>query len=562
MIRERPLGLSWGSGTMGGMTQLLKLRWVPFVLLALPWLQSPSALGNTKYQQSGSFLDAVRATPMGDDAAKAFFLAELLRNAPGGSPWHEQVLRKELMHTYLQQFKAPPPPSTPVSAPPSAPSRWEIWLSSLPGRAPPAVYTVADALERGQRRTDVFDPSFRSAWQTAFEQNLSVRWGAGPGRLPDFLLEMRDLELVAPGAWAAPTADGRVRLKLALRLLNPSRQAVPVYPPGLSLGPLLVGGTPLRLDFACQWDRLPAARRQASTKANAVTVLPPGGESELLVCEAPSAPAFWRAQLPGLVSDSAKPQLASHDLDSPNHLNRWVQAMAEFHPPPGAWNERLQIASQDKKLTWRTASKPLESPERGAALVPYGGWEHAAEKFSKFMLLSALCLGFFAATRALQRHGLPKSIALLGVVVAGFFLMPLVLNSARSGILGYMLLLPILLMQLVAVLLWLHKLLDKEGLAWWEVVLTGWRRTFDLQTHTSRAEFWGGVVHGLWLGGLALYCLRPLDRWVGWALLLPLTTLVVRRLRSMTREEHLEGRVIVVTLLAVFGLIWVLRGAV
>jgi len=41
------------------------------------------------------------------------------------------------------------------------------------------------------------------------------------------------------------------------------------------------------------------------------------------------------------------------------------------------------------------------------------------------------------------------------------------------------------------------------------------------------------------LWALARICLAPLDRWIGLVLLLPLATITVRRLRSMSPAEML-----------------------
>ena len=92
----------------------------------------------------------------------------------------------------------------------------------------------------------------------------------------------------------------------------------------------------------------------------------------------------------------------------------------------------------------------------------------------------------------------------------------------------------------------LHKLLDEEQLAWWQTVATGWRHALNIHAETTRAEFWGFLAHCAWLWLLARLCLAPLDRWIGLALLVPLSTLTFRRMRSMTGQEWLMVASVVV----------------
>ncbi len=509
-----------------------------------------SALGGTQSSETQGFLAAARATALGDDASKAYFLVQLLGRAE--APKDEvEALRRELLHAYLSQLTAPA--HTP--APPH--SRWELLLHTLPGRASAAPDSVAAAVARGRSRPGVLEAPFRDAWQAAFNQGLSVRWGAGQGRTPYFLAAMRDLEPIAPGAWAAPSADGQVWLKLAVRLVNTSPRPLPLYRPGLLLAATPDDGQP-GLSFACQWDRPASTRPQSAMQANAVTLLPPGAESEPLVCEAPPAAAFWRAQLPVLLTASAQPRLVSRDLESPQRLYHMELALAESSPLARVWSERLLAARQQGGGQWKAGAQPLAPPElRRWALAPHAGWRGVLEPLKAFMAATVLALGLFAAGRGLLRLGMPTAGVAVGTLAAGAGVLALMLAQMGGGT-GYNHPLyqglglwgafvgPVLLAVLALHVL--HKLLDDEGRDWWSTVAAGWRRTLDLAHATSRAEYWGFVAHCTWLWALVRICVVPLDRWIAPVLLLPLLTATVRRLRSLSREELVEAGLILAAL--------------
>lgn len=510
-----------------------------------------SALGGSPSSETEGFLAAARATAVGDDASKAYFLVQLLGRAE--APKDEvDALRRELLHAYLSQLMAP------AHTPAPPPSRWERLLHALPGRASPAPDSVAAVVARGRSRPGVLEAPFRDAWQAAFNQGLSVRWEAGQeGRTPYFLAAMRDLEPIAPGAWAAPSANGQVWLMLAVRLVNTSPRPLPLYRPGLVLGGTPDGGQQ-GLSFVCQWDRPVYARPQSEMQANAVTLLPPGAESELLVCEAPPAAAFWRAQLPVLLAAPAKPRLVSRDLDSPQRLYHMELALTESSPKARAWSERLLAARQQGGGQWKAGAQPLDPPElRRWALAPHAGWRGALETLKIFMAATVLTLSLFAAGRGLLRLGVPTGGVAAGTLMAGAGVLALMLAQMGGGT-GYNHPLyqglglwsafvgPVLLAVLALHVL--HKLLDDAGRDWWDTVVAGWRRTFDLAYATSRAEYWGFVAHCTWLWALVRICMVPLDRWIAPVLLLPLLTATVRRLRSMSREELVEVSLILAAL--------------
>jgi hypothetical protein len=521
------------------MKTCLRFLAVRLALLAPLCFLGGGALGAAPSPDAAAFLGAVRATALGDDASKAYFLVHLLNRAE--APKDEvEALRRELLHAYLSQLTAPSHPPAPP------PGRWERLLRALPGRASAVPDSVAAAVARGRNRPSVLDAPFRDAWQTAFNQGLSVRWGVGQGRSPNFLMALRDLEPIAPGVWVAPSASGQIWLKLAVRLVNTSSRPLPLHRPGLLFGDASEGGQP-GLSFTCQWDRPSTNRPQSEMQANAVTLLPPGAESEPLVCDAPPAAAFWRAQIPALLNASVKPRLVSHDLDSPQRLYHMELALAESAPQASAWSERLLVARQQVGSQWRAGADPLEPPERRRwASAPHEGWRSAAASLKAFMAATVLALGLFAAGRGLLRLGVPPGGVVVGTVAAGAGLFAVMLAQMGGGT-GYnhplylgiglwsSFIGPVLLAVLA--LHGLHKLLDDEGRDWWGVVASGWRRAFDLTQSTSRGEFWGFFAHCAWLWALVRICMAPLDRWIGPVLLLPLLAAAIRRLRSMTLGE-------------------------
>ena len=502
------------------------------VLLCLPaWVLA---------SEPSRFTAALRETTLGGNAAEAFFLVGLMRSA--GAPAAEvEALRQELLHAYVGQITGPAP------APAPRPGPWESLKRRLPGMAPAPADTVAAAIARGQARSSVLDAPFRAAWQGAINQGLAPQWETGAARAPFFTFEMRDMQPLAPGLWAAPSAGGKVHLMLALRLVNTSTQPLPVFRPGIVLGGAPGSGLD-SLAFACAWDR--PERRQSEMEANAVTLVQPGETSAPLACDAQPVPMYWRDQLPALMAAgaAAKPLLVPHDLDDKRRLYHLEAALAALAPQGEEWSRRLLTARQEPARQWAPGATALEPPVSSRwAAQPHQGWKGSMEALKYFLGATVLALGLFAAGRGLRHLGMPKLVVSAGTLLAGAGMTVLATARVNSGGTGYdhplytgialwsLYFGPVLLCVLA--LHGLYKLLDNEEISWWDTVATGWRSALDLASPTSRAEFWGFVGHCAWLWALARICLMPLDRWIGLALLLPLATLTVRRVRSMSRAE-------------------------
>jgi len=509
------------------------LRRVLCVLLSLPAVALAS--------EPSRFTAALRETTVGGNAAQAIFLVGLMRSAEAPAA-EVEALRQELLHAYVGQITGP------AAAPAPRPGAWESLKRQLPGMgAPAAKDTVAAAIARGQARSRVLDAPFRAAWQAALNQGLAPQWETGAARAPFFTLDKRDMQPIAPGLWGAPAAGGRIHLMLALRLVNTSTQPLPVFRPGIILGGAAGSGTD-GLAFACDWDR--PERRLSEMQANAVTLVQPGEASAPLACDAQPVPMYWRDQLPALMAAgaAAKPLLVPHDLDNARRLYHLEAALADLSPQAEEWSRRLLTARQEPARQWAPGASALEPPVSSRwAAQPHQGWKGSMEALKYFLGATVLALGLFAVGRGLLRLGMPKIVVSTGTLLAGAGMTVLATARLGSGGRGYdhplytgMALASLyfgLVLLCVLALYGLYKLLDDEQISWWDTVATGWRRALDLGSTTSRAEFWGFVGHCAWLWALARICLMPLDRWIGLALLLPLATLTVRRVRSMSRAE-------------------------
>lgn len=497
-----------------------------------------------------AYTTALYETSVGSNPAQAYFLVNVLRRAEAPKADLE-AFRAELLHGYVAQMTSAAPPT---AAPKPAPGLWESLMRRLPGRAKPPTDNVAAAIARGRQHGDVMGPEFRATWQTAINQAMTPRWGPGTSAAPVFTLELRDMQPIAPGIWAAPSAEGQVRLMLSLRLANTSSVPLPLYRPDIVLQ-----GT---LRFTCNWDRTRIT--QSEMRANEVTLLQPGAESAPLACEAPPVAGYWREQLPALLAANGKAGLQTvvvpHELDSNQRLYHMELAFSHAAPQAISWSQHLMKARHEPYRQWSPAKTALEPPESGSlTAAPHHGWKATVTLLTTFLGATVLALGLFAGGRAARSAGVPEGlVAVVTLLLVGgaWVLTTMKLGGGGTGydhplFLGIALWVgyvgPVLLG--VVALHALHKVLDDEDMEWWQAVATGWRRALNVTAKTSRAEFWGFLAHCAWLWALARVCLMPLDRWIGLALLVPVVTLTVRRMRSMTVQQWFEMGLIVIGLL-------------
>lgn len=525
------------------MTRILRnILWGLILLYSEAFAANPSSV-------PPSFTTALLETRVGSNPAQAYFLVNLMRRAEAPEADIE-ALRRDLLHGYLDQITGA---AATNAAPAPEPGVWAAVKRHLPGKAKAPTDDVAATIARGRKRDGVLEAPFRTAWQGALNQALALRWEDGTRRVPYFKLEIRDMQPIAPGIWAAPAAEGRVHLMLSLRLANTSAVPVPVYRPDIVLQ-----GT---LRFTCNWDR--PRTTQSVMQANEVTLLQPGAESEPLACEAPPVAMQWREQLPALTAASGtaglQTLLVPHDLDSAQRLYHVELAFANAAPLSIGWSQRLLDARHEAGRQWSPGKRALDPPESGRFTgAPHRGWTATGGLLAAFLGGTVVALGLFAGGRGLRRAGVPQgAVAVITLlVVTGLWALatarlgggtgyshPLYIGIALwSGYLG-----PLLLG--VVALHGLHRLLDAEDIAWWQTVATGWRRALNVTAETSRAELWGFLAHAAWLWALARICLAPLDRWVGAVLVVPLLTLTFRRMRTMAQQEWVEVGLVAACLL-------------
>ena len=150
-------------------------------------------------EKRGSFAAALDNTQLGSDPTQAYFLMRVLKETRAADA-DVEALRRELLHTYMEQLGGlAPPPLTPAPKQ----SAWVSIRSHWPGGASAPHDTVATAMARGRARDSVLDATFVTAWEAAFDKSLEVRWPTTNGALPYFAMQNRNLQLIAPGVWAS-----------------------------------------------------------------------------------------------------------------------------------------------------------------------------------------------------------------------------------------------------------------------------------------------------------------------------------------------------------------------
>jgi hypothetical protein len=490
-----------------------------FAGLMCAFLLQEGTLAATPALQS-SFSKALRGTVLGNNPVQAYFLVRMLKDT--GAPNDEvEALQRELLHSYSEQ------------------------LGGLAAAKP--LGNVEEAIARGKNRDSVLDVLFASTWQTAFGKALEVHWSGPNEPAPYFTTVYRTMRPMAPGLWAAELNAGQTKFMLSLRLVNTKTLPLPIHRPEMVWGGEAGTGRG-GLSFTCNWDEVPPPK--GNRKADEVFILAPGAATRPMVCETDPAGTYWKEQLPLLLSAAQaggqQPQLLSHEFDSRYRLNYLEGALGSVARQEADWRKSHLLSQQQVGRQWRPAPLPLDAPVGPAwTWSPNDGWAAAGEKLQWFMGATLMAIALFSAGRALLRSGMPVAAVAVGTVLIGTALQIYGVPHIGSGGKGY-----------TAILLWLgyigpilvcvlglhtlHKLLDAEELSWWQTMSSGWRRIADLDSYTSRAQFWGFFAHCLWWWGLMNMCLKPLHLWLGGILLFPMLSLVVRRLRSMSSQALLE----------------------
>lgn len=447
------------------------------------------------------FEQVLEATPIVQRPASAYFLVLLL--AEQGQPERAEQLQREL---------------------------WRLQMERLQGAAMPPGLTVGRLLASGAQQPDNFGPP----WAYAYNAALA--------------LTLQPLE-----------ADGG-RLRITLKNRAPER--LPLAELRLRFGSDASGVT-----LACRTDPAPADIHAVYRQ----TVEP--GQTLDLVCDVP-ADGRSRALLPVLLGAAREggepPRLVPGGLQAGSgRPDRWLWTLwARIDDPLAAWQRRWTTARlpENTNRVWQPA--PWPSPPELQPLPPSVSERVAArsrlawERVLPLLIIGSVAWGLFFVVRLTMRHAsqAAQGVACLTLAMAGSVLW-LVAGRGRwyaesSGEAGWGMLglwiavlgLGMAAAVLAMLMLKLHAVLDDEGRSWWQTIVEGWQRALQLGGKTTAGQFWGFVAFAVWAWGLAAPWGQPWNQMVLATIGLPLITVTLRRLASLTAREWM-------TLLALLALL-------
>ena len=450
-----------------------------------------AASGATVAVAAPGFEQALEATPIGQRPASAYFLVPLL--TAQGQPERAEQLRREL---------------------------WRLQIERLQGAATPPGLTVGQLLAAGAQLPDNFGPPWEYAYNVA----------AG-------------LRLPSPDI-----AGGRLRISLSNRAPDP----LPLAELRLRFGSEANGVT-----LPCRTDPAPpdihAAYRQ--------TVAP--GQTVELSCELPDDTRS-HALLPVLLSAARDggepPRLLPGGLQAGRpQPDRWLwQLWGRIDDPLAAWQRRWKAAqlAENAGRAWQPATWP-DPPELQPLPPTLSQRVGARSRLAWERALPLLIIGsaawalFFIVRLTAMRRASPAAQGALCLALAmGGSVLWLVVGRGRwysnsSGEAGWGLLglwIAVLSLGMAAavlamLMLRLHALLDDERRSWWQTIAEGWQRALQLSGNTTAGQFWGFVAFATWAWGLAAPWGQPWNQMVLAAVGLPLITVTLRRLASLTARE-------------------------
>lgn len=482
-----------------------------FRLLALSCLLLWSSLSPGPAEaasDSASFMQAVRATKIGASTTDAMSLVALLREM--GKAEQAEALQRELLYLYLE---------------------------SVGGKPHDLLLTIGQAIDAGTKRHNEPDAA---AWQRVYD-NIAFEWQGVTTQLPPGLQSLADRaangELVraGPGLWA--TTAPRPRMYLNLRLRNNSLQAVPFHEASLELP-----GEPALPSLLCRIDTL------AGTKQRVERRVIPDGTTKDVICETDGDPSL-REALPARVAEARlgklKPVLWPTEAETASGRARLATWLLDGKPVPRNWSDAWKKAQNDPQKKWMAGSRAMAEPALRPTLRQK--WAKRSDGLVAALQITGATLALFVIGRVLRRMGWPRvavafagAAVVLGITVLSFI--SIVGPNPTSGdgwnrpVVGGLVVLFYLgfIVMGLAALTVLHRVLDEEGISWVETVASGWRQAVQWHGTATRGEFWGFAVHGAWLWFIARFCLPPFEWLVFAALLFPMTTLMVRRWRSLT----------------------------
>ncbi len=436
------------------------------------------------------FDEALAAARFDTRPATAYFLVEFLIEQ--GHPEPAEHLRREL---------------------------WRLQLDRLQGRPMPAPVSVGQAIARGAA-LPAHGPDFAAAWQGAFNAAVRVSW---PGDDP-----------------------------LTLTLTNTGPDPLP--PQGLRLR---LGSEAFGLTLPCRVDPLAADAFAAARQTLAPEV------DVTLVCAAPTDERGRRV-LPVLVAAARAggeppvllPRAPAEGGNQAEHFlwARW----APVDLPLSAWQRRWKEAQQPANAgrAWQGGER-LQPPE----LVPQApswaerraaGWKQRRAQLLQTLAFTALTVVLVVLCRAGLRRASAALHALVCGVGAGLVALPVLFGVfgdgqwsggdgwSRIGTLAsglYIVGMAGAAAFMAMLMLKLYRQLDEESDSWTHTIVDGWRRSLHIGGPTSAGQFWGFVAFAIWAWALISPWGRPWSQLTLAALAVPLLTLGIRRLTSLTPNE-------------------------
>lgn len=475
-----------------------------------------------------SLLQAIEATPMGNEPTSARFMVEVLEQI--GAPTQAQHLRRAV---------------------------WQWQLARLHGHAPaPMPRTVGEAIAQGATLPAV-EAQIAQGWQSAFQVAMRLEFvPVGEVQDPPWV----KARPIGSGLWV--DAEGGAQRHFALRA---------------SLLPVRGGGLPvegLQVGFGAGADAL--VLRCTTTPLRSLSGKTAGlmrAHAVSLQCQGEGA-ARWEGVLPVLV-DAARgggvqPRLtvrAPQVLDAEAERTLW-RNWGSTSTVSGRWGNVVKIHSQPgmAQRSWAPSSHTLAPPEllpipptqvelaRAAVGAAWARVQPVAMVF--FITLGVFGIGRTAMPHASTPARFWSSLALC--LVLGVPALLAVRNMGWSGDgwsklatvgAGASVLISVTMGALLATVLhMLHDVLDEEDLTWMQTVTLGWRNALQLAGRASRGEFWGFVVFVLAARAVFVALVPPWQNVLTVVVALPLCTLLLRRLQSLTMQDYAYALIVAIFL--------------
>lgn len=492
----------------------------------------PSAALAMGDRPMGSTLEEVfLATPAGPTAADANALSRVLNAL--GKTGEADALRRELLHEYLQH---------------------------LNGNAPDPARTFGMLVERGRSRPAT-PPDFDTLWQDGFNRVTLIEWPdatetkeAAESALPRSLKNVaHSMTPAAPGIWR-DAARSYPRLYLALRVRNTGPEPIPLFEPRLSFP-----GEAPELAFECSKEPPMSVNHYEGMRTVGA------GKSSALLCWTQADAAREKAiveKVDLLRRLNEQPLLSPNTADAKDmaeRVKKWFAVSVSQLEQPARhaerWTKMARESAKDSAgapTRWQASTRALMPP------APYKAPPTVADRMGQWLQpfmagLQGILMTFvlFLLGRGLLHMGvgytmvMVVTLALVVVMsIGGFVLMAGPDPTAGEGWAK-----PVVAAGAVTIFFagfaWvgvgllhaLHRVLDADEVSWLRTIVSGWQRTLDWKSPTSRGEFWGFFAHFVVTWALVRWMLRPWDALVFLIFLPPLAALTIRRLRTMSAVE-------------------------